>query len=87
MLEWRDANRQYISSAEDAFMGEWCIFRIYWDGTVPKGQKDVYALRCSLPGVRENLGHYGNADGAKAEADRVLAYWLKRAQLESLEKP
>lgn len=81
MLKWKEANRAYIANAEDGYVGEWCVLRVYHDGGVPKGQEESIALTCSLPGIKDRIGHYLTVEEAKSKAEKVFVYWLGRAGL------
>lgn len=79
-MEWERFSGQYISG-EQAKLGKWTIFQIFYDACTSKDYEEKYKLKCSLPGIKDVIGHFKEVEGAKEKAESVFKYWLDNSGL------
>jgi hypothetical protein len=82
MLIWERAVEQFANGSH-GMLGKWKIFYVHYDGGRSRNDPDKYALGCSLPGIKDHLGHFREEEEAKVKAESVLVHWLKKANLTS----
>jgi len=80
-IEWVKTEVKYLCDTYDGKLGNYTIFKSFYDGAVSKDSKDKIALNCRLPGIKDRLGHYESTVDAHKYAESVLAHWLKSAGL------
>ncbi|ELI9034665.1 hypothetical protein ACWQEN_003044 [Morganella morganii] len=62
-------------------MGQFKIGSAYYDATQARAGNS-YATRCSLPGLKGDLGHYPDMASAKDAVEKAVAFWLRKAGLQ-----
>lgn len=62
-------------------VGKWMCFSTYWKSFTKDYQGPHYALRCSLPGLKEEIGVFETEEEAFRRAEQALAHWIKAAGL------
>jgi hypothetical protein len=77
-LIWKSINREYITGF-NLFLGKYAVGSVYFDGTVARGSENRYATTCSLPGIKNNLGHFKTEEEAKERVEYAVNYWLNNA--------
>jgi len=66
-----------INGTIKGYQGKWQTFLIYYNGLRPK-DSDIppYKLKCTLPGIKEDLGNFKTERIAKDKAQTIMRYWL-----------
>ncbi|QCJ72223.1 hypothetical protein MNY66_16495 (plasmid) [Moellerella wisconsensis] len=77
---WKPSDSKW-NQGEQLYLGKFKVASVYYDATQGRG-KDPYATRCSLPGIKGNLGHYPDMVSAKDAVSNAVNYWLNRAGLQ-----
>lgn len=82
-LTWKTANYTFTSS-DWGMRGPIHLFSLFYDGMRPKGETpdNPYCLLCKLPGIKERLGYFANAEEGKVYAENVFAKWIAKMGLE-----
>jgi len=57
------------------YTGKWSSFSVDWGSSKEEG--GPWVLTCRLPGIKERIGNYQEADNAKEKAQIAIAHWLK----------
>lgn len=70
-------DKSMCGNGKNCKSGKWTLFNVFYDGSVSKNQEDKYKLRCYLPGLKDNLGHFKTEREAIDKAEIVLKYWIK----------
>lgn len=75
-MEWVD-DKSMFGSGILGKSGKWVLFNIFYDGCVSRDKEEKYKLKCFLPGIKDNLGHFLKEKEAKEKAEKVLKYWIE----------
>lgn len=67
---------------EDLMMGAWRVGTVFYDFTVSKDDKKVFAAVNFLPGLRSTLGHFESKNDAMNRVSDAVTLWLKKAEVE-----
>lgn len=59
------------------FLGKWRVGGVYYSGMVSKGDLNKYKAYCTLPGIKEVIGHYATVEEAKSRLERAVKHWIK----------
>lgn len=78
-LKWLNEERAW-GSGESLFLGKFKVGSVYYDAMQSKGGLKQAAC-CSLPGIKQNLGHYSTVQDAKYRVERAVNYWLVNSGL------
>lgn len=76
---WVEVDKKYYIS-EIGKQGKWNLFEVFFDGARSTGTPP-YRLKCCLPGIKDDCGHFPSPDEAKQKAEKVLSLWLEGARL------
>ncbi len=79
-FNWKPSESRW-NQGEQLYLGQFKIGSAYYDATHTRGQ-EAYATRCSLPGLKGDLGHFPDMAAAKNAVEKALAFWLRRAGLQ-----
>lgn len=71
MITW---NNTKIDSIFIGKVGAWELFTVYKNG------KNIFYLKCNLPGLKPVQGAFKDAEEAKGQAEFLLSYWLERGK-------
>ena len=77
---WEHDNRQY-TSGEILKLGKWIVGTAYYDSGRSRDDPCKYAAKCSLPGIKLNLGFFESSEEAKARVERAVNHWIEHAEL------
>lgn len=75
-------NTKWIRTLEGTnrlYAGKWHIGGFYYSGLVSKGDPKKYKVYCSLPGLKEVIGHYETEEEAKQNLEQAVTFWFKEA--------
>jgi len=84
MLIWK-RNTESYSNSWDAYLGKWKVGSVFWNA-LTRGDPKVWAVGCTLPGIKDRLGHYEHEDEGKQRLERAVAYWIDKGGIEEREK-
>ena len=79
-LNWKPSESRW-NQGEQLYLGQFKIGSAYYDATHTRGQ-EAYATRCSLPGLKGDLGHFPDMAAAKDAVEKAVAFWLGRSGLQ-----
>lgn len=82
-LNWKPSESRW-NQGEQLYLGQFKIASAYYDATHTRGQ-DSNATRCSLPGLKGDLGHFPDMPAAKDAVEKAVAFWLKKTGLQFTE--
>ncbi len=82
-LIWKPSDSKW-NQGEQLHLGQFKVASAYYDATQTRSQAS-YATRCSLPGLKGDLGHYPDMESAKEAVGKAVAYWLQKARLQFTE--
>ncbi len=77
MITWRPKTGKF-ENGQSGYLGKIKIFSIDWDSSQHLSDKN-WLLICFLPSLgqfREHFSGIDGADGACAEAEKILSVWL-----------
>lgn len=79
-IRWKRKTAAY-ANGENGYLGKYVVFSLDWDSCRSKGAEILpYILRCSLPGIKPNLGNFSQEE-AKRWAEEVLGLWVENVGL------
>ena len=80
MITWRE-NKSGWGGTYGYLNNKMIAFSYHWNVTRKKGDVNQIALRCYLPGIKENLKDQPDVEDAKFYAERVVRSWLQKCGL------
>lgn len=82
-FSWKPSDSKW-NQGEQLYLGQFKVASAYYDATHTRGQES-YATRCSLPGLKGDLGHYPDMVAAKDAVEKAVTFWLTKAGLQFTE--
>ena len=82
IVKWKQ-NMARFATGQHCKLGNWTVGSWYYDSSRPRDSTKMYAANLTLPGIKSEQGHWGSADEAKTRIERVVRYWVLRADIET----
>lgn len=79
-LSWETSTKRYVSG-ENGKLGKWRCFFVIYDAFTSSKNTMKFNLRCCLPGIKDDLGHFTDSLQAKERAQKIVDYWIKESGL------
>jgi len=74
-MRWEKDIGQY-TSGEILYLGKWKVGGFYFDSTRSQGHLKKWRATCTLPGIKNSLGHFATEAEAKDKAEFAVKHWL-----------
>lgn len=72
---WRRKEGRY-QNGENLYLGTWIVGSVDWSSTSRSGPN--YAVRCNLPGIRDQLPGSDSQVEAKKRLEKAVQHWLSK---------
>lgn len=81
-LEWKQAEGKY-ETGKNCYLGKWHVGSAFYDGSTSRGNPNKYRATCTLPGIKNTLGHFLTEEEAKQIVIKVVGYWINNTGIQA----
>ncbi len=76
-MEWKNDSGKY-SCGKNLFLGPWKVGGVHYDSCKNRNDPAKYAATCTLPGIKNLLGHFETEEKAIETAENAVKHWLNK---------
>lgn len=83
-MAWEDSKGRYVSG-ENYRLGKWVVGGWHYDAMLPREATATFAVTCTLPGIRTELGHRETREAARRLLETAVEQWLAGLPADALQ--
>ena len=78
-IVWKEVKQTFGGMSNKAYAGKFNVGSVFYSSYVPRGDPNKYQAYCSLPGIKDDLGHFPTRQDAIDKVNSAVLYWFSGA--------